>query len=51
MGSDPHGIDLRQDIDAIAILTHHPQQSTDLTFDSPQPHDDCGFRLVFISGP
>jgi hypothetical protein len=49
MESGLHGIDLRQDIDAIAILTHHPQQSTNLTFDSP--YDDCGFRLVFISGP
>jgi hypothetical protein len=35
--SSPDRIDLRQDVHAIAILIHHPQQATDLPFDPSEP--------------
>ena len=46
MQGGPDGIDLRQDVHAIAILIHHPQQAADLPFDPLEPRDDGASRRV-----
>jgi hypothetical protein len=44
MESRPHGIDLSQYVDAVAVLIHHPDQPAHLTLDLPEPGRDGRLR-------
>ena len=42
-----HGVDLGQDVDAVAVFLDHPGQASDLAFDAVEPcqHRSFGIRL------
>jgi hypothetical protein len=43
--------ELREDVDPVPVLLHHPRQAKDLPFDAVQPDKQSGLRIAGHAAP